>query len=65
MLEFLNWFFSFFGDFVSMLVNEFEVAAGVSIGKLLIGCLLLAYVIRFLIGGWINGTFSTKEGGDE
>lgn len=64
MIDFINYFFSFFGSFVSMLFNRFIYGSGLSsfsLGNAFAGALILSYIIRFFIGGWFSKTF----GGDD
>lgn len=51
MLDFVNWFFAFFANFVDLIVN-LPVLADVSLGVLIISVAIFLIVGRFLIGYW-------------
>lgn len=51
MLDFVNWFFSFFGNFVDLIVN-LPVLADVSLGVFIVSVAIFLIVGRFLIGYW-------------
>lgn len=55
MLDFVNWFFSFFGNFVNMLV-QLPIVNGATLGVLICSACIFLVVGRFLIGYWKNKT---------
>lgn len=61
MLDFLNWFFSFFLSFIDCL-SRFTITGTVSLGILIVSAMLFLIVGRFLIGYWRRK--SIDDGGD-
>lgn len=51
MLEFLNWFFTFFASFIDC-ISRFIITGSVSLGMLAVSAMLFLVVGRFLIGYW-------------
>lgn len=51
MLEFVNWFFSFFANFVDLLIS-LPVLADVPLGVLICSVCIFLIVGRFLLGYW-------------
>lgn len=51
MLDFVNWFFSFFGNFVNLIIS-LPVLADVSLGVLIVSVAIFLIVGRFLVGYW-------------
>ncbi len=51
MLDFLNWFFTFFGSFIDCL-SRFLITGSVSLGMLVVSAMLFLVIGRFLIGYW-------------
>lgn len=60
MLDFVNWFFTFFGSFVSML-SRLVVSEGVSIGLLFVSVMVFLMVGRFLVGYWKNKSIGSDD----
>ena len=56
MLDFVNWFFSFFGNFVNLIIN-LPVLADVSLGVLIVSVAIFLIVGRFLVGYWKDKSF--------
>ena len=61
MLDFLNYFFSLFGEFVAMLF-ELEIAGGLSVGNFLVAAAMLLLILSFLYRTWIDTTFGGSDG---
>lgn len=51
MLEFLNWFFTFFASFIDCL-SRFMITGTVSLGLLIVSGMIFLVVGRFLVGYW-------------
>lgn len=61
MLDFVNYFFSLFAEFVSMLFR-LEIADGLSVGNILVATAMLLLILSFLYRTWIDTTFGGSDG---
>lgn len=63
MLEFINWFFSFFANFVDML-SRLVIVDTVTLGMLMVSAMIMVVVGRFLVGAWKNKTVGGSDDGE-
>lgn len=51
MLDFINWFFTFFAAFIDCL-GRFVITGSVTFGMLVVSAMLFLLIGRFLVGYW-------------